>query len=71
MFLRMVGEYGPWFIFYRNLKKAEDKLKSLQDELEENKENITKMEKSLSELEEEATKVLEAYQESQVYYRLC
>lgn len=49
----------------RNLKKAEEKLASLLEEIEENKKDVKNMEGKLSELEEEATKVLEAYQESQ------
>ncbi|XP_060578899.1 structural maintenance of chromosomes protein 4-like [Ruditapes philippinarum] len=49
----------------RNLKKAEDKLASLYDEIEENKEDVKNLEAKLGELEVEATKVMEAYQESQ------
>jgi septal ring factor EnvC (AmiA/AmiB activator) len=48
------------------LKKAEDKLASLYDEIEENKEDVKNLEAKLGELEVEATKVMEAYQESQV-----
>lgn len=53
-------------IYFRNLKKAEEKLKSIYEEIEENKENVKQLESKLTELEEEATKVMEAYQESQV-----
>ena len=54
------------FDFCRNLKKAEDKLVSLQDEIEENKGNVKNLEDTLLKLEDEATQVMEAYQESQV-----
>ena len=53
-------------IHCRNLKKAEEKVKSLLEEIEENKQDIENLEKVLGKLEEEATSVLEAYQESQV-----
>ena len=48
------------------MKKAEDKLASLYEEIEENKEDVKNLEAKLGELEVEATKVMEAYQESQV-----
>ena len=54
------------FLHCRNLKKAEDKVKSLLEEIEENKQDIVNLEKELGKLEEEATNVMEAYQESQV-----
>jgi outer membrane protein TolC len=51
---------------FRNLKKAEEKVVSLQEEVEENKEKLEGLMKLFKDLEEQATTVLEAHQQAQV-----
>lgn len=48
------------------MKKQEDKVKNIEEEIEETKEKITELDKLFKTLEEEATQVLESYQQSQV-----
>ena len=52
--------------FLRNLKKAEEKVKSLEDEIAENKTKSESLMKLFKDLEEQATAVLEAHQQAQV-----
>ena len=59
------SKYLVHFIF-RNLKKAEDKVTSVQEEIEENKNKISELDTLFKTLEDEATQVLESYQQSQV-----
>ncbi len=54
------------WVLFRNLKKAVEKVSSVEEEIEENKARLEELDKQLKQLEEDATKVLEAYQQSQV-----
>ena len=57
------------FVFHRNAKTSENKVKSLEDEITENKEALEKLEVEYKKLEEDATRVLEAFHKAQV--RIC
>jgi len=50
---------------HRNMKKAEDNVKSLHNEIEENSANIQKLEVEFKTLEEKAIEVLEDYEKAQ------
>lgn len=50
----------------RNLKKAEEKVKTAEEDIEENKNKITELQAQLETLENEATTVLKAYKDAQV-----
>ncbi|KAJ7381328.1 Structural maintenance of chromosomes protein 4 [Desmophyllum pertusum] len=50
---------------HRNTKKAEDNIKSLENEIEENSANMQKLEEEFKTLEEKATEVLEDYEKAQ------
>lgn len=54
----------PWIS--RNLKKAEEKVKTAEEDIEENKNKITELQAQLETLENEATTVLKAYKDAQV-----
>ena len=50
----------------RNLAKSEEKVTSLLAEIEECKETVTRLTKDLATLEDDATKVMEAFKQTQV-----
>ena len=53
-------------LFVRNLKKVQDKVVSIEEEISESSQKLTTIDVQLKVLEEDATKVLQAYQKSQV-----
>lgn len=48
------------------MKKAEEKVKTAEEDIEENKNKITELQAQLETLENEATTVLKAYKDAQV-----
>jgi septal ring factor EnvC (AmiA/AmiB activator) len=56
---------------YRNLKKAQEKVKTAGEDIEENKNKIEELQKQLETLESDATTVIKAYKEAQVCVYTC
>ena len=54
----------------RNAKKSEDKVKNIEEELAENVKKNAELEAEFKKLEEDAAKVLEAYQNAMVCFKL-
>ena len=53
-------------VCHRNLKKAEEKVKTLEEEIAENKEKSEGLVKLFKEVEGQATTVAQAYEQAQV-----
>lgn len=75
MFYFHCGKFHIYMVFFpftiflkllRNLKKAEEKVKTAEEDIEENKNKITELQAQLETLENEATTVLKAYKDAQV-----
>lgn len=52
--------------YYRNLKRAEEKVESLKEEIEDTKKLIETLSQKLKSMEGEATNLLNLYEKSQV-----
>ena len=53
-------------VVFRNAKKSEEKLSTLENELQTNSENLTKLEAEFKQVEIDATNILKNYEELQV-----
>ena len=56
---------------YRNSKKCEDKIESMEKEFKETKETLENLEKEFKELEENATAVMQEHKKAQVKGQKC